>query len=237
MRYKKRTLIARKNKILPISFIKQDLMTYLGLVLMDHYFRLFKIHSRIKKVFKRCSFSGDYYIGDIFFVLLIMILLGAERLQHLDYLKTDPLFCRVIRLTRIPHRTKISTALKEFTSSSLKALIEINSKLVIEKIESLGLNKITIELDRTVVSAKGNSSWAFEGYNSIKKGAKSYFPLTAHIAETGHFVSIIKGSRNIHDSYRALHLIKMIRNEMGLLLGSVSNKVSHRADRTCVIVR
>jgi len=215
MRYKKRTLIARKNKILPIRFIKQDLTTYSGLVLIDYYFRLFKIHSRVKETFKRYSFSGDYSIGDILFVLLIMVLLGAERLQHLDYLKTDPLFCRVIRLTRIPHRTKISTALKQFTSNSLKALIELNSEFVIEKIESIGLNEITIDLDGTVISTKGNPSWAFKGYNPIKKGAKSYFPLTAHIAETGHFVSIINRPGNIHDSYRALHLIKMIRKQMG----------------------
>ena len=147
MRYKKRTLIARKNKILPIRFIKQDLTTYSGLVLIDHYFRLFKTHSRIRKAFKRYSFSGDYSICDILFVLLNMVLLGAERLQHLDYLKTDPLFSRVIRLTRIPHRTKISAALKEFTSYSLKALIELNSELVIERIESIGLNEITIDLD------------------------------------------------------------------------------------------
>ena len=101
-----------------------------------------------------------------------MVLLGAERLQHLAYLKIDPLFCRVIRLTRIPHRTKISNALKQFTSNSLKALIELNFEFVIEKIESIGLNEITIDLDGTVTSTKGNSSWAFKGYNPVKKGSK-----------------------------------------------------------------
>ncbi len=69
-----------------------------------------------------------------------MLLLGAERLQHIDYLRSDPLFCRVARLTRIPHRTNISTALKQFTSDSLKALIELNTELVIEKLRSLGID-------------------------------------------------------------------------------------------------
>lgn len=214
MRYKKRVLVARKNKILPIRFIKQDLTTYSGLVLVDHFFRLYKIHSRVKETFRRYNFSGDYSIGDILFVLLIMILLGAERLRHLDYLKTDPLFCRVVRLTHIPHRTKISTSLKQFTSGSLKALIELNSEFVIEKIESLGLNEVTIDLDGTVISTKGNPSWAFKGYNPIKRGAKSYFPITAHIAETGHFLSILNRPGNIHDSYRALYVIRMIQRQM-----------------------
>ena len=61
-----------------------------------------------------------------------MILIGAERLQHIGYLGTDPLFCCVVCLTPIPNRTKFSTALKQFTSDSLKTLAELNSELVIE---------------------------------------------------------------------------------------------------------
>jgi len=214
MRYKKRSLIARRNKVLPVKFVKQDMTTYSGLVLIDHFLRLYKIHRRIKESFKNYGFRGDYGIGDILFVLLIMLLVGAERLRHLDYLNTDPLFRRVVGLTRMPHRTKISTALKQFTSDSLKALSELNSELVIEKLQSLGLVEITIDLDGTVISTKGNPSWAFKGYNPIKRGAKSYFPLTAHIAETGHFLSIINRPGNVHDSKRALQVIRMIRRQM-----------------------
>ena len=119
--------------------------TYSGLTLIDHYFRLYRIHSRIKQTCKLYGFKGDYSIGDILLVLLIMLLLGAERLQHIDYLRSDPLFKRVVRLTRIPHRTKLSTALKQFTSDSLKALAALNSELVIEKLTELGLNEITID--------------------------------------------------------------------------------------------
>jgi hypothetical protein len=94
-------------------------------------------------------------------VLLISVFVGAERLRHLDYLKNDPLFCRIVRLTRIPHRTKISSALKQFTSDSLKALIELNSELVIERLDALGITEITIDLDGTVISTKGNPSGSF----------------------------------------------------------------------------
>lgn len=93
----------------------------------------------------------------------------------------------MVRLPRIPHRTKISAALKQFASDSLKALIELNGQLVIEKLQPLGLLEITIDLDGTVVSTKGHPTWALKGYNLIKRGAPSYFPLTAHVAETGHF--------------------------------------------------
>ena len=143
-----------------------------------------------------------------------MLLIGTERLQHIDYLRSDPLFKRVICLTRIPHRTKLSTALKQFTSDALKALAELNSELVVEKLVELGLHQITIDLDGTVISTKGNPSWAFKGYNPIRKGAKSYFPLTAHIAETGHFLTIVNRPGNVHDSNRALAVIQTIRRQL-----------------------
>ena len=214
MRYKKRALIARRNKILPIQFVRQDMTSYSGLVLIDHFLRLYAIHQRIKKTFKSYGFKGDYCVGDILFTLLIMLLIGAERLQHLDYLKSDPLFCRMIKLTRVPHRTKLSTTLKQFTSDSLKALIEFNCKLVVEKLDELGLRDITIDLDGTVISTRGNPSWTFKGYNPIKRGAKSYFPLTAHVGETGHFISIVNRPGNVHDSNRALTVIKSLRKQL-----------------------
>jgi len=214
MRYNKTQLIARRTKILPIKFVQQDMTTYSGLALVEHVLRLYRLQARLKETFKQYQLGGDYHIGDILFVLVVMLLLGAERLQHIDYLRSDPLFCRVVRLTRIPHRTKISTALKQFASDSLKALIELNGQLVIEKLQSLGLLEITIDLDGTVVSTKGHPSWALKGYNPIKRGAPSYFPLTAHVAETGHFLTIWNRPGNVHDSNRALDLIKTIQRRL-----------------------
>jgi hypothetical protein len=214
MRYKKSNLLARRNKVLPIKFVKQDMTTYSGLTFIDHFLRLYGIHRRIKDSLKSYNFKGDYNIGDILYVLLISLFVGSERLRHLDYLKNDPLFCRIVRLTRIPHRTKISSALKQFTSDSLKALIELNAELVKERLDALQMRDITIDLDGTVISTKGHPSWAFRGYNPIKKGAKSYFPLTAHVAETGHFVCIMNRPGNVHDSNRALFMIQTLRRKL-----------------------
>jgi hypothetical protein len=85
---------------------------------------------------------------------------------------------------------------------------------VIEKLDELGLRQITIDLDGTIISTRGNPTWALKGYNPIKRGAKSYIPLTAHIGKTGHFISIINRAGNVHDSNRALALIKMLRKQL-----------------------
>lgn len=214
MRYNKRTLIARRNKILPIQFVRQDMTSFAGLTLIHHYFRLYGIHRRLCQTMKSYGFKGDYHIGHILFMLLILLLIGVERIQHMEYVNNDPLFRRLIRLTRIPHRTQVSRSLKQFTSNALKALVELNSQLVIEKLDELGLRQITIDLDGTVISTRGNPTWALKGYNPIKRGAKSYFPLTAHIGETGHFISIVNRPGNVHDSNRALTLVKMLKKQL-----------------------
>ena len=55
----------------------------------------------------------------------------------------------------------------------------------------MGLTEITIDLDGTVISKNDNTTWSFKGFNPIKRGAKLYFPLTVHVGETGHFLSIL----------------------------------------------
>jgi transposase len=99
-------------------------------------------------------------------------------------------------------------------TSSHKALAELNSELVVEKLNELGLNEITVDLDGTVISTKRHPSWAFKGYNPINKGAKSHFPLTAHVGETGHFLTILSRPGNVHDSNRALFVIQTIRRQL-----------------------
>ena len=59
MRYKKRTLIARRNKILPVRFTRQDMTTYAGLTLIDHYLSLYRIHSQLRQTLKKYGFKGD----------------------------------------------------------------------------------------------------------------------------------------------------------------------------------
>jgi Transposase DDE domain group 1 len=93
-----------------------------------------------------------------------------------------------------------------------------------EKLTDLGLYEITVDLDGTVISTKGHPSWAFKGYNPIKRGARSYFPLTAHVGETGHFQSVLNRPRNVHDSNRAVVVIQAIRRQL------VDFSVRFRAD-------
>lgn len=185
--------------------------TYSGLALIDRYVRLLRLHHRVREKLSGFGFRGDYSIWNLVVLVVLMLMVGVGRLSHIAYVKDDPLFRRVSRLPRLPHRTTVVGTLKQFTADSLKALIELNGELVVEHLQRLGLMEVTADIDGSVLSTRGCPSWSFKGYNPIKKGARSYFPLTAHIGETGHFLSIFNRPGNVHDSKRAIYMLQLVR--------------------------
>ena len=55
--------------------------------------------------------------------------------------------------------------LKQFTQASLGALARINGELLYEQIQKLGLRRLTIDLDGTVIRTGGKVAWALRGFN------------------------------------------------------------------------
>ena len=79
--------------------------------------------------------------------------MGARRLEHLRYVAHDPLVARLCGLARIPTERTVVHWLKQFTQEDLKAIISLNSELLCEQIERLGLSRLTIDV--ALVDRKG----------------------------------------------------------------------------------
>lgn len=87
--------------------------------------------------------------------------------------------------------------------------------------------------DRLELQALGNKIVALAEERARKKGAKQ---IEAIVVEGDPSERIINYAKD-HDVDIIVIGSRGLGTFKGLLLGSVSNKVSHRADRTCVIVR
>ena len=59
---------------------------------------------------------------------------------------------------------------------------------------------MTIDVDGTVVRTGNTVAWAFRGYNPHFKKDPSYYPLLAHLAQTGHILRLKNRPGNVHDS-------------------------------------
>jgi len=98
--------------------------------------------------------------------------------------------------------------LKQFTNQSLQALVALNSEIVTNKLKALGLPRLTLDFDGSVLTCGRTVGWAFRGYNPHRRYAPSYYPLLCHIAQTGHFLEVKNRPGNVHDSKRALEVIR-----------------------------
>jgi hypothetical protein len=135
-----------------LEFASQDITAFGGLELIRRYFGLIKLSRTVRSVFARYDLGGDYRAIDMILVIIVLILVGGRRLDHLNYLCEDPLVKRFCGLLRLPRERSVGRWLKRFTHKSLAALVEINSQIVCEAIEKEKLGRLTLDIDGSVIT-------------------------------------------------------------------------------------
>ncbi len=135
------------------------------------------------------------------------------------YLAHDSLFARFCGLTRIPSDRTVVNLLKQFTQTSLHALARLNSELLYEQIAKLDLRRLTIDLDGTVIRTGAKVAWAARGFNPHHPKDKSYYPLLAHLAQTGQILRLKNRPGNVHDSKGAERFVRELIGEIRAALG------------------
>jgi hypothetical protein len=148
-----------------IEFAPQDITAFGGLELIRRYFGLIKLSRTVRSVFARYDLGGDYRAIDMILVIIVLILVGGRRIDHLNYLCEDPLVKRFCGLLRLPRERSVGRWLKRFTHKSLAALVEINSQIVCEAIEKEKLGRLTLDIDGSVITTGASVAWAFRGFN------------------------------------------------------------------------
>ena len=66
-----------------------------------------------------------------------------------------------------------------------------------------GLSRLTIDVDGTVIRTGGKVGWAFRGFNPNHRKDPSYYPLLAHLAQTGQILRLRNSSR----CHKGSHLV------------------------------
>ena len=218
MRLKVRRLWRAIKRELPIQFGHEQLTSYGGLELVRRYFQLIGLNARIRRALGKHT-HGDYGGNHLVLLVIGLLLVGARRLQHLRYLANDSLFARFCGLSRIPSDRTVVNWLKQFTQCSLRALMRLNSELLYEQIAKLGLRRLTLDLDGTVIRAGSKVAWAARGFNPHHPKDPSYYPLLAHLAQTGQILRLKNRPGNVHDSKGAERFVRELIGEIRARLG------------------
>src|ERR687892_1738369 len=220
MRLKVRSLRQAVKGDLPIEFVPQRLTSYGGLELFGRYFRKLAIVARLRAALG--ALPSDYGSARLALLVLGLFYVGARRLEQLQYLVGDPLLARFCGLARLPTARTVSNWLKQFTQTTLAPLVQLNHDLVVEALGAWRLPRLTIDVDGTVVCTGAQVQWAFRGFNPHHRKHLSYYPLLAHVAQTGHILRLKNRPGNVHDSKQAAafvrELIDSVRTGLGRAL-------------------
>src|SRR6266699_3369672 len=202
MRLSVGTLRQVVKRDLPLAFVPQQLTSYGGLELLRRYLRRINLPRRLHTA---CTaLGGDYSSSRLGLLLLALPYVGARRLEHLQYLVGDPLVRRFAGLARVPTARTVSNWLRRFTQETLRPLIRLNQDLVLDTLARLDVPRLTLDVDGTIVRTGATVAWAFRGFNPHHRKDRSYYPLLAHVAQTGHILRVKNRPGNVHDSTQSV---------------------------------
>ncbi len=219
MRLSKADFPARVNGDLRLRFQATGLTSFAGLELIRRYFGSIDLVGRIRRHLGSAGLDGDYGVVAMVLLVLGLLICGGRRMQHVLYLKEDPLVLRLAGLKRLPTPRTLGRWLRRFRLEHVDRLLRINDDLVADAIRHAGLRRLTLDVDGTVVSTGLKAQWAFRGFNPHHRKVPSYYPVTAYEAQTGQIFRVRNRPGNVHDGKASLSFLRDVFAQVSRTLG------------------
>jgi len=189
-----------KYPALDVRFEAQSLTSYSGLILYQHFFPLIGIKERLWRCFRHLKVSPTYSHHVVMMLLVVHLIIGHRKLRDVDYYRDDEMVKRVLGLKRLPDVSTISRSLGSADEVSVEKVRDESRNLVIERLSTEGLSRVTLDFDGSVLSTGRHAEGTTVGFNKKKKGARSYYPLFCTIAQTDQVLDVHHRPGNVHDS-------------------------------------
>ena len=139
-------------------------------------------------------------------LLVVHLLLGYRELRDIRYYQDDPLVRRILGLTRLPDASTLSRALREHRSASARRLRRLCRQLVLARLARLGLKRITVDFDGSVLSTSRFAEGSAVGFNEKERPAQ-LLPPVLHPGADRADRGFSHRSGNVHDSNGAREFI------------------------------
>lgn len=238
MRLSRKQVSSASHAVPEVRFEEQELTSFGGLVMLQALFDRLDLRRRLRAAVRHLPSSGAYSPSRILLLLVVHLVLGWRRLRDLDYYRADPLVKRVVGLERLPDVSTVSRRLTEFDGRSIDNLRGLLREIVAERAIAASPRRLTLDFDGSVISTKARGiEGTAVGYNTKKKGARSYYPLFAVMAQTGQAYDVLHRAGNCHDSRGAREFIlecyESLRSAGFAGILEVRLDGAHYSDATC----
>jgi hypothetical protein len=218
MKCSKAAIHRKTHRIPEIKFENQRLTSFAGLVVYQSLFSRIGLKQQLAGCFRHLTVSPIFGHGVVVLLLIVHLLLGYRRLQDMPYYQDDPMVCRLLGLKRLPDVATVSRTLAGLDEASVANLRRLLRQRVLDQLGELGLARITLDFDGSVLSTGRFAEGTAVGFNRKKKGQRSYYPLFCTVAQTGQVFDVWHRPGNVHDSNGAKAFILACVREIKAIL-------------------
>ena len=127
--------------------------------------------------------ATKFGVNQILMAITLASISGINRIYKIAVFSGDGLVKVLLKLDKAINENAISTTLKNLGQSGARKLQMLLLSKNARWLSKSGLESITLDADSTVKSVCGNQEGAEKGFNTTKKGAKSYHPLLVFVSE------------------------------------------------------
>ena len=173
-----------KSRVVKASFSGSNITKYSGLNTVAKYMNRQGIVKSISTLFPTEWHSATKFgVNQILISIVMSSFCGINRICKIASFTGDGLVRALLKLDKAINENAISATLKQLGQNGARRLQTLLLFKNAEWMEVSGLESITLDADSTVKSVCGNQQGAAKGFNTTKKGAKSYHPLLVFVSE------------------------------------------------------
>ena len=207
MKVSKAQLHARVQSIPELRFDDQRLTSFAGCILFQALFQKLRLPERVQECFEHRSDKLIVGFRSIVLIMIVHLMLGFRRLRDIDRYRDDPVVLRTLRLKRMPNVSTISRGLSRLDRSSVENIGQLSREYVLSRLESQRFARVTLDFDGSVISTGRFAEGSAVGYNTKRKGERSYYRLFCTVAQTAQVLDVVQRPGNVHDSHRSIQFM------------------------------
>jgi hypothetical protein len=176
--------LKNQSKVVKSSFSGSNITKYSGLNTVAKYMNRQHIVKSISSSFPTERHNATKFgVNQVLMAITLASISGISRICRIAAFSGDGLVRVLLRLDNAINENAISATLKNLGQSGARKLQTLLLSKNARWVRESGLESITLDADSTVKSVCGNQEGAAKGFNTTKKGAKSYHPLLVFVSE------------------------------------------------------
>jgi hypothetical protein len=176
--------LKNQSKVVKSSFTGSNITKYSGLNTVAKYMNRQHIVRSLSSSFPTVWHNATKFgVNQVLMVITLASISGINRIYRIATFSGDGLVKALLKLDKAINENAISATLKNLGQSGARKLQMLLLSKNARWLRESGLESITLDADSTVKSVCGNQEGAEKGFNTTKKGAKSYHPLLVFVSE------------------------------------------------------